>query len=230
MSKRHEIVPSVDVFHKVTNVDTARINGLHEALVTDVLIGDNDTPVLIELSHEPKRLQKLAGKLLKTARQIRSEVLVPAELSRLYEHAGIRGVTEEHVDELMEYLGGVLPGYDPNASDKKLYDTPMLPVDIEELNSGLVLSVAGSQEVLQERALVKGSILNFYRLRGSHADAWFGDEHVTRAWLARSGGSVSNELLLRLKTVLDEEPELLPPTAHIGGAIIRPNPIRKSHP
>jgi hypothetical protein len=221
MSGHHEMVPSVDVFHKITNIGNSQVDTLSREL-----IGDEEayqSPVELE-ALEAKR--KSVKRLLGPARLIRSEVIIHSELLSFYERAGIHGITEEHIDELIEYLGGVIPNYDPESPQKRLYDAPTLPTKVEPLGGGLVLSVARSEEMLQERALVKGALLNFYQLKSVHPKAWSDDERVTRAWLARSGGPLSNELLMQLKTKLDDKPDLLPNVAHIGGAVILPNPHR----
>lgn len=219
----HVQIPSVEIFHKVTNLRTDHVDGLKRELVDAACEDGSGVPGAVT---GREAMQTTVNRLLRPSRLLRGETLVPVELLRLYERAGIRGVTEEHVDELIEYMGGILPAYDPDSPQEKLYDTLMLPTRREPLGAGFVLSVAGSQDMLQERALVKGAVLNFYKLKGSHREAWLDDNRVTRAWLARSSSPRSNALLMMLEDKLQDRPSLLPAAADIGAAVMRPNPHR----
>jgi len=216
-------IPSVEIFHKITNFGKDHVDGLNRELVDAACEDGSGVP---GVSEGRQSMQTTVDRLLRPARLLRGEILVPVELVRLYERAGIRDITEERVDELIEYIGSILPAYDPDSPQKKLYEAPMLPARRERLGAGFVLSVAGSQDMLQERALVKGAVLNFYKLKGSYDAAWNDDDRVTGAWLARSSGPKSNALLLMLEGKLHDRPALLPADADIGGAIVRPNPHR----
>lgn len=162
--------------------------------------------------------------LFKPARFLKTEVLIHSELLDLHDSIGLGEVSEEHIDELLDYMGGALPGQ----SHDETVTTPTFPIHRDELGKGHVLSIAGSATVMQERVLVKAALANYYRLPRIPNGVWREDERTTRAWLARSGGPFSNGLLKRLKILLEENPDLLPAETEMGGVVLRPSPTRRS--
>ncbi|HEX5743947.1 MAG TPA: hypothetical protein VFX84_00640 [Candidatus Saccharimonadales bacterium] len=216
MSGRH--LPSLDIFHNVVNVDREDVAGLSRAL-----IGDESDYVSDRRREEVQERSEAVRKLLRPARLLRAETIVHSELLRLHQYAGINDPGEEHIDELSAYMDEVLSGTWPD----HIVDTPMLPLKLKKLGrSGLVLSVAGSPLMLQERALAKGAMAEFYRLRSIPDGIWLNDDQVTRPWLARAVGPEASNLIRELETTLQEAPDLLPEKAEFGGVRLEPNPHR----
>jgi hypothetical protein len=201
--------PSLDIYHPVRNIGKGEVDALKEELIDDAGGETYATPEIL-------------SKLLRPARLLRAEVLIHSELLKFHDYIGLGEVSEEHIDELAEYLGGVLPDF----SHHEVIDTPTLPVHRDPLGEGYVLSIAGSTEVMQERVLVKAALANYYRLPRTPTHVWRDDERTTRAWVARSVEPLSNDLLERLEAILLQKPDLLPDRAEMSGVLIKPNPFR----
>jgi hypothetical protein len=210
--------PSLDIYCKVTNIGRGRLYGLAKALIGDESQYESQGRV-----KELQEKREAVRQLLRPSRMLRSEVIIHSELLRLQKQAGVKHVSEGHIDELSAYLDETLP----SSFRESIGSAPAtLPAKVEKLGrSGLVLSIAGSLEMLQRRALAKAAIADFYQLEVP-GYIWSEDEGVTRAWLARSNGAEPNRLLNELAMNLEHDPDLLPKHSELGPITIAPNPHR----
>lgn len=216
MSERR--LPSLDIFHNVVNVDREDVAGLSRALIGD------ESDYGSERTHEEfQERRETVRKLLRPARLLRAETIVHSELLRLHQYAGISDPGEEHIDELSGYMEEILTETWPD----HIVDAPTLPLRLKKLGpAGVVLSIAGSVEMLQERVLAKVALAKFYRLSRVPDGIWLNDEQVTRPWLARAVGPEASNLIRELATTIQEVPDLLPERTEFGGVRLEPNPHR----
>ncbi|HXE10309.1 MAG TPA: hypothetical protein VN554_02685 [Verrucomicrobiae bacterium] len=196
--------PGLEATRPVLNIGKKEFSSLRRALI------DHES--------EPQDPQEV-GQLLQPRRELFAEIIARGELVRLHRAMRMTNVSQEHVEELIEYLQGVLPPF----SRKRVIEAPTMPAEIQHVGDGVVLSVAGSAETLQERALVIGAIGNFYQLDAMPDNVWFPDERVTSVWLARAKQPQQIKMVELLQETLAVNPNLLPPTTDLGSVDIHPD-------
>ncbi len=168
--------------------------------------------------------RKNARKILKPARALRTEVIIPEEVLRLQQYAGVEDVNEDHIDELSEYLVNILP----ESFKRSVIEVPTMPARVERHGrNNRTLMIAASPQVLQERSFAKKALANFYQLKIVPKRVWLDEGLTGRAQLAESNGSLQNALLQQLSGTLAAQAGLLPEHTELGGVVVDVHPERQ---
>jgi hypothetical protein len=190
--------PGLAFYLPVINIEDERVSRIRDRVAEGV-----------------KADSKVLRKVFKPAKSLRADIATRQEIVNLQGYAGLgeTDVDEEHLEELEEYITGVVP----ETFLRHVIDTPTFPVRMEPTGRGLAVSIAGSVETMQVRTFVKGALSNFYNLRRVPDAVWLDDERATRPLIARSYGPGSNGLARHLYYELNCDDTLLPERTEFGG-------------
>jgi hypothetical protein len=190
----------LDIVRPVLNIDEGVINDLQERTLMK--------------TDGSSRSYDAISQLLSPVDALRATIISNNEFLRLQRYFN-SGLSEGGMRQMLAQVAEVVP-----TADQPM-ETPTLPA---RFHRGKVkaLTIAGSEAVLDERAVAKQILLNFFQAGGVPREVW---EHssakLSRVWLAYSRKSRDEGLLQKLQRVIEADPGILPETTELGPMQLR---------
>ncbi|HVX56872.1 MAG TPA: hypothetical protein VHA37_04010, partial [Candidatus Saccharimonadales bacterium] len=159
-------------------------------------------------------------RLTKPSREPRAYLALPGEVRGLQRRARVRRPSEAHMTELKEYVDETIP----ESWRQWTIQTPTFPLRFERQrhqHREEILSIAGCEQVLKARRLMKHVLANFYGMEKPPKGLWVEDVTAARPVIARAHGADSIDLLYELgsEIELSKDHALLPRTTELGGVV-----------
>ncbi len=196
----------LDLYRSVSNIDSQDAAYLER----DLLRRNPE-------EEDQKRIQRLFSRGVRLP--LRSVIMSRVEIMELQKRVGV-APDRPNVRELAEYISGVLPDF----SGHPIENVPTLPAKTYHNRGRTTLTVGTSMEAIQERALCKQLIADFYGA-GEMRGVWNNDQFMTEVRLVFADNKFGETKIEQLRETLNSGsvrrlPETLtlqPLEQHISG-------------